>query len=120
MLLGIIRLIVGWLLKSVWGAADSWYQREQRDRGNRKIILEDAKEVIRAAKEKDYTIDANPESTVDSILRLRKLAGIKQHTQRSNLPPKPLFRTVGFAKGGVEEGVAGESSGVSSAESGSS
>lgn len=69
-MVSIIKIIVGAILRFVWDRADKWYKRELQYQRNKRVLIEEVKNVARDLAEKDLDIARDRESIDDSLLRL--------------------------------------------------
>lgn len=71
--MSIVKLILGALLRFFWERAESWYQQELLYQKNKRLILNEVKDVARKAAEENSRIAIDRESVDDSFLRLERV-----------------------------------------------
>ena len=70
----ILKLILGALLKFVWARAEKWYQQELTYQRNKKILINEVKDVARKMAETGDNVRIERESIDDSFLRLERIS----------------------------------------------
>jgi hypothetical protein len=88
----ILKLVIGAVLRFFWDRAEDWYQQELRYQRNKRILIEEVKDVARKAADANEDIAFDRESVDDSLLRLERVV---QRTQSIASDPlsigQPLF-----------------------------
>lgn len=115
----ILKLIVTWVLQFLSKKFQDAYESALREQRNKRVVLNEVKEILNEAKIRNEDIASQPESVTDSMSRLRRLAEAKRNSDGGAKWTSPFAGFDASRARRDSDGVAGESSTISSSESAS-
>lgn len=74
----VLKLIVTWILQFLSKKFEKAYESALREQRNKRVVLDEVKEILNEAKIRNEDIASQPESVADSMSRLRRLAEAKR------------------------------------------
>lgn len=117
----LLKLILGWLMRWFSQRWDDAYESALRDQRNKRVVLDEVKEILNEASRRNEDIAAQPESVADSMLRLKRLAAARESGESIDGGAKwtSPFRGYDPGRAGAnQDSIPSESSAVPSPESG--
>lgn len=78
----LIQTVLGVVLKFVWGRVEEWVNQEIRYQENKRVLIEEVKDVARKAAQDNSAIAVTRESIDDSLLRVERI--IQRHNNRDS------------------------------------
>lgn len=104
-MMSILKLVLGAILRFVWDRAEEIYQRELKYQTNKRILINEVKDIARKVADSGDDLRVERESVDDSFVRLERIA-IKREPAPARID-RPIFGNA------YKRGTSGDSSGDS-------